>query len=215
MTYLQLVNGVLKRLRENQVSTVEENEYSTLIGSLINDAKSEVELAHGWSALRSTVTFSTADGTSEYSITGAGNHPIFKAMVNDSSNWFITSRDASFFNRAYYMGTITEGPPRNFTLAGVDASGDVKVKLYPQPDAVYNIRADLVAVQAELTDDADAILIPSNPVIQLAYAMALRERGESGGQSGQEQIIYADRVLSDHIAIDANYFPTETAFVVV
>lgn len=215
MTYLQLVNGVLKRLRENQVSTVDENEYSILIGSLINDAKSEVELAHKWSALRSTITFSTVDGTSEYSVTGAGNHPIFCAIVNDTSNWYITNRDASFFNRAYYMGTVTEGSPSNFTLAGVDSSGDVKIKLYPQPDAAYNIRADVVSAQAELSDDADVILIPSNPVIQLAYAMALRERGESGGQNGQEQIIYADRVLSDHIAIDANYFPTETAFVVV
>jgi len=28
-------------------------------------------------------------------------------------------------------------------------------------------------------------------------------------------MIYADRILSDYIAIDANYFPTETAFVVV
>ena len=45
MTYLTLVNNVLKRLRERTVSTVEETSYSTLIAMLVNDAKQEVEQA--------------------------------------------------------------------------------------------------------------------------------------------------------------------------
>ncbi len=80
---------------------------------------------------------------------------------------------------------------------------------------IFVLRIDGVYAQNDLGSDADVLLIPYNPVVQLAYAMALRERGESGGQSAQEQMIYADRVLSDHIAIDANYFPTETAYVAV
>ena len=39
MTYLQLVNSVLRRLREDQVSTVEQNSYSILVGELVNEAK--------------------------------------------------------------------------------------------------------------------------------------------------------------------------------
>lgn len=214
MTYLQIVNAVLKRLRENQVDTVDFDEYSSLVGALVNDAKSQIEGSHSWSALRSTKLISTVSGTSEYSVTGSGNRPIIKAFVNDTSNWLITSRDNDFFNRAYYTGQVTEGSPSNFMVIGIDGSGDIKVKLYPQPDAVYALRVDGVYQQAELSADADEMLIPSNPVVQLSYAMALRERGESGGQSAQEQMIYADRVLSDYIAIDANYFPTETAFVV-
>ena len=215
MTYLQLINGVLKRLRENQVDTADANEYSTLIGALVNDAKSQIESSHAWSALRTTITFSTVDGTSEYSLTNSGTHPIIQAIVNDTGNNFITFRDSNFFNRAYHMGQLLEGSPIYFTMAGLDGNGDVKIKLYPQPDAVYNIRVDAVVHQADLEADATEMLLPYNPVLQLAYAMALRERGESGGQSGQEQMIHADRVLSDYIAIDANYFPTETAFVVV
>ena len=215
MTYLQLLNGVLKRLRENQVDTADANEYSTLIGALVNDAKSQIESSHSWSALRTTLTFSTVAGTSLYSLTGSGTHPIIQAVVNDSGNNFITSRDANFFNRAYYMGQVLSGSPIYFTMSGLDSSGDLRIKLYPQPDAAYNIRVDAVVHQADLAADATEMLLPYNPVLQLAYAMALRERGESGGQSGQEQMIHADRVLSDYIAIDANYFPTETAFVVV
>ena len=37
MTYLQLVNSVLRRLREEEVSTVSQNSYSKLIGEFVND----------------------------------------------------------------------------------------------------------------------------------------------------------------------------------
>jgi hypothetical protein len=215
MTYLQIVNSVLKRLRENSVDTVEFTEYSTLLGAFVNDAKAQIENSHSWSALRSTKTLNTVAGTSEYSVTGSGNHPIINAIVNDTSNSNITFRDMNFFNQSYYRGQVLSGSPSYFTNIGIDGSGDIKIKLYPQPDAVYALRIDGVYPQADLSADADVLLIPHNPVIQLVYAMALRERGESGGQSAQEQMIYADRVLSDYIAIDANYFPTETAFVVV
>lgn len=215
MTYLQIVNSVLKRLREDAVDTVEFNDYSSLIGAFVNDAKSQIEKSHSWSALRSTKLINTTSGISEYSVTGSGSHPIIKAIVNHTSNSDITFRDMDFFNRVYYRGQILTGSPSYFTRIGVDGSGDIKIKLYPQPDAVYALRVDGVYAQNDLSADADVLLIPYNPVVQLAYAMALRERGESGGQSAQEQMIYADRILSDYIAIDANYFPTETAYVVV
>jgi predicted N-acetyltransferase YhbS len=56
MTYLELVNKVLRRLRESEVSTVQgvgnANQYARLIGDFINEAKSQVEVAWDWSALR-------------------------------------------------------------------------------------------------------------------------------------------------------------------
>ena len=42
-TYLDLVNDVLVRLREAQVTSVSQNGYSSLIGALVNDAKRETE----------------------------------------------------------------------------------------------------------------------------------------------------------------------------
>jgi hypothetical protein len=49
MTYLELVNAVLRRLRLEQVNSVAETDYSLLIGDFINDAKADVEVA--WTGL--------------------------------------------------------------------------------------------------------------------------------------------------------------------
>src|SRR5574343_1061147 len=71
-TYLQLVNDALIRLRENQVSTVTETAYSTLIAKYINDAKRQVEDAWNWDALSTTITLPTVVGTTTYTLTGSG-----------------------------------------------------------------------------------------------------------------------------------------------
>jgi hypothetical protein len=63
MTYLQLVNSVLRRLREDEVSSVSQNSYSKLIGEFVNDAKRSVEDAYDWTALRTTLTVTTDDTT--------------------------------------------------------------------------------------------------------------------------------------------------------
>jgi len=52
-------------------------------------------------------------------------------------------------------------------------------------------------------------------VLQLALAMALRERGETGGQSAAEQFAIADATLSDAVAFDANKYAEDTTFVAV
>ena len=44
--------------------------------------------------------------------------------------------------------------------------------------------------------------------------MALRERGETGGQSAAEQFAVASTALSDAISFDANRYPSELTFVV-
>ena len=55
-TYLSLVNDVLVRLREPQVTTVSQNTYSALIGKFINDTKRQVADAYDWDAFNQAVT---------------------------------------------------------------------------------------------------------------------------------------------------------------
>mgnify|MGYP003675312696 FL=1 len=50
MTYLEIVNSVLVRLREEEVTSLDENDYSKLISRLVNVTKNEVENAWNWSA---------------------------------------------------------------------------------------------------------------------------------------------------------------------
>ena len=56
MTYLELVNNVLRRLRETEVTTVQSTSYSKLIGDIVNDAKRLVEDSWDWKVLN-TATF--------------------------------------------------------------------------------------------------------------------------------------------------------------
>ena len=86
MTYLQLVNSVLRRLRENEVSSVSENSYSLLIGELVNDAKKTVENAWDWSALRTDITFNTSASDFTYSLTGAKDNSKVLDALNDTAN---------------------------------------------------------------------------------------------------------------------------------
>ena len=215
MTYLEAINSVLRRLREDQAGTVLESDYSALIGDFVNDAKRIVENSWNWAALRETTVISTVSGTSEYSITGSGQEAVIKAVVNDTANRFMQLQTASYFNNVYYNQDVTSGTPVAYTVTGVDSNDDLKVKVYPQPDGVYSLRFDLTSPQGLLTADSTKIKVPYNPVVQMAYAMALRERGETGGQSAAEQFAVASTALSDAIAIDANRFPDETTFMVV
>ena len=72
MTYLELVNDVLVRLREPIVTTYSETTYSSLIAKFINDAKRQIEDAYAWNVLGTTITLSTVSGTYSYSLTGSG-----------------------------------------------------------------------------------------------------------------------------------------------
>ena len=215
MTYLEAINSVLRRLREDEVSNALESSYSALIGDFVNDAKRTVENSWNWSALRETTVIPTVPGTAEYSITGSGQEAVIKSVVNDTSNRFMGLQTSSYFNNVYYNQDVISGSPVAYIVSGVDSNDDLKVKVYPQPDGIYSLRFDLAKPQGLVTADATKIKVPYNPVVQMAFAMALRERGETGGQSAAEQFAVASTALSDAIAIDANRFPDETTFMVV
>ena len=51
MTYLNLVNNVLRRLREEEVTSVSSSTYGKMVGDFVNDAKRIVEDSWDWSAL--------------------------------------------------------------------------------------------------------------------------------------------------------------------
>jgi len=209
MTYLSIVNNVLKRLRERTVSTVEENTYSTLISMFVNDAKQEVEQAWDWSALRTTLTATTTAGAFAYELTGAGDNMKMLDVVNDTSNVFMTYKTASDFNNYYLNSNPTQGSPRYYSFNGIDNNGDTIVEIFPPPDGTYLIRFNLINRQDDLATDTDVLLCPSKPVEMLAYAKAVEERGEDGGVGGVSAYRTAERALSDAIALDAAKHPEE------
>jgi hypothetical protein len=86
MTYLELINDVLIRLREPVVTSNNQTTYSTLIGKFVNDAKRQVEDAFAWNVLGQTITVTTASSTPAYSLTGAGQKFQVMDVINTTSN---------------------------------------------------------------------------------------------------------------------------------
>ncbi len=67
-TQLSVVNRVLRRLRESQVTSVAQTEYATLIAEFINEAMMIIQEAHDWSALEHEVTFDIVAGQHTYDL---------------------------------------------------------------------------------------------------------------------------------------------------
>jgi|DEB0MinimDraft_10_1074344.scaffolds.fasta_scaffold159548_1 hypothetical protein len=210
MTYLNLVNNVLKRLREAEVTTVTQNTYSAMIGEFVNDAKEFVEDAWDWSALRTTIVVSTTADDYSYSLTGSGIKDKLLDAVNDTSNLRMIQDSKARFNERQYISTSATGAPLYFTFTGVDGNDDRTIDVYPTPNGVYSLRFDMTVREAKLSEDVTDSVLPPSPIIHLATAMAVRERGETGGTSTQEYFAIANTSLSDAIALDAGHFPHET-----
>jgi hypothetical protein len=215
MTYLELVNDVLIRLREATVSTVSETSYSTLIGKFVNDAKRQIEDAYAWNVLGTTITLSTTSGTYSYALTGAGQKFQVIDVINVTSNVGMKNIDFASMNRKQNFSTPVSGIPSEFAFDGIDGSYNTKVTLYPRPDGVYSIPFSLAVPQATLSSDSTVVLVPDVLVVQNAYSRALVERGEDGGLSSSEAYLLYKSMLSDYIALEGTRYPENQEFVAV
>lgn len=211
MTYLNIMNNVLRRLREEEVTSVNETTYSKMIGDFINDAKSIVEQAADWSGLRTTLVITTAASDNQYTLIDSANLVKVMSVINDTQNCFMEYQTKDWFNDKLYISDPVEGAPKYYTFDGL-FTGDTQVLVNPTPDGVYSLRFNVVKRQGELTSNTDSLLIPAQPVIHYAVALAARERGETGGTSTAEYFAIADKYLSDAIAIDAAKHPEEMIF---
>ena len=219
MTYLDLVNKVLLRLREPEVTTVQgsgtSNRYARLIGEFVNEAKSQVEAAWDWSALRSTLTATTSSGVFNYEIQGSRNNFKVLDVLNDTSEFVMQYKDAAWFNQQFLLTTPETGAPYYYNFNGVSADGDTQVDIYPIPDGVYTLRFNITLRNLVLSDDADEVVIPTRPIILFATAMAIEERGEDGGQQSMNAYASARSALADEIALDAARHPEDVIWYTV
>ena len=213
MTYLQLINNVLIRLRETQVASNNETAYSSLIGLFVNDAKRQIEDSFGWNVLGQTVTITTAGSTYIYSMTGAGQKFQVMDALNTTSNVGLQNISFVEMNRFQNLVPTVTGVPEYYAFDGVDASGDTKVVIYPRPDGVYNLPFSLTVPQAPLAADGTVVLVPDYLVVQNAYARALVERGEDGGLNSSEAYQLYRGMLADQIALESTRYPENQEFV--
>lgn len=212
MTYKELVNHVLRRMREDEVGSVSATTYSQMVGDYVNDAVQIVQDAWDWADLRETKTVTTSDGTDTYAITGASTNAKIFHIIDDTSNTVLRQVDKGWMDRNKLIASASDGQPTHYIFTTTDASGDIQIQLFPTPDDAYSLKVNGVFRTDELTGNDDTVPVPWQPVMHYTIALLARERGETGGQSAQEYFAIADKVLSDHIARESAYYPEETIY---
>ena len=210
MTYREVINEVLIRLREtpiasdwsgsiNDSSTV--SDYNKVIGALVNDAKRSIESYHDWQILRETVNITTVADTKNYSLSSGQEFKIVDVINNATGNELLQVSRA-YLNRERYP-TASTGEPHYYGFNGADSSNNLKIDLSPTPNKAEIISFDMVKYQDVLTEASTVIKIPTKPVILGAFARALAERGEDGGTQSSIAAQEAGVAVSQAVMLDA------------
>lgn len=208
-TYLDLTNRVLRKLREAEVVSITDTPYSVLVGDFVNEARDIVQRAWSWTCLRSVLTVSTTSGNYQYSLTGAGSDFQIHDVINDTQNTRMRQWPPTEFNSRFLLGSPATGAPTDYCYRGLDANGDMQIDVYPIPDDPYTLKFDMTIRAGDLLTPPDTTPLPLYPIVSLAYALAARERGETGGTAAQELFQFASIALGDAISLDAQHYPQE------
>ena len=217
MTYRELINEVLIRLREETISSdwsgaindsTTVSDYHKVIGALVNDAKRSIESYHDWMTLRETADIATVDGTKNYSLSSGQEFKVIDVVNNATGNQLVQVSKA-YLNRTRYP-TDPTGEPHYYGFNGADSSNNLKVDLSPIPTEVQTISFDIVKYQDVLTSAATVLKIPSKPVILGAFARAVSERGEDGGTQSSLAAQEAGASISQAVIMDSGNAQYET-----
>ena len=215
MNYLQLVNSVLRRLRESEVTTVQgsgnNNSYARLIGDYINEAKQTVENAWQWMSLKQTINVNTVAGITEYTLFNAGHRFQLQYAYNDTSDNKLYEEPIEWWIEQNSLSSPPTGSVEVFSFSGLDTGSDnVKIQVSPVPSGVEALKFYGTVRTGNLIADTDTMLVPDRPVILLATAMAQEERGEDSGQQSVNSYRLAQSALADEISLDAARQPEKT-----
>jgi len=210
MTYRELINQVLIRLREDTISSdwsgaindsTTVSAYQKTIGALINDSKRNVEGYHDWLNLRETVDITTVAGTKNYNLSSGQEIKILD-VINNNTGIHLNQVSRNYINTVKYP-TDDTGEPLYYAFNGSDSSNNLKIDLSPVPTEAHTLSFDIVKPQSELTLAATVLKIPSKPVILGAWARAISERGEDGGTQSSLMAQEANDAIKQAIMLDS------------
>lgn len=216
LTYLQIVNRVLERMRESTVANYNTTDYSTLLANLVNQVKSEIEEAWQWHALRDTFSITPTNNVSHYALTDSGA----RAKIIDGWNTTQGIRLVKGTNRdfnAKFFGTgsaaVQTGSPTMYLPAGLDANLDIAVDVWPIPvtGKLDTLKFNVYVPQDDLAANATVARVPQNVLLEEVIARALNERGDDEAPKPMpgETFIMKD-LLASAISADAGDDQSET-----
>lgn len=202
MTYKELVNKVLQRLREDTVNTVDETPYSLLIGDFVNETIREIEDAWDWNSLRVSIKIPTISGTYRYTLTGSNQRSKILRVFNDTKNCEVWHMNPGTMTKKYMIEDVNTTTPTYYSQNGLSPEGTPVVDFYPIPDGADTLYVSIKIPRDIITTDTTEIDLPPHMIILGAYSKAIQERGEDMGTN----LIMAENkfqaALSDAIAID-------------
>ena len=186
MTYKELINEVLIRLREDTIgegwdsaTNLQEetsvSDYQKMIGALVNDAKRNVESYHDWLNLRTTTDITTVASTKEYNL-NSGQEIKVVAVTNQSTGNNLVQVSRQYMNSLKYPTEAT-GEPQYYAFNGTDASNNLKIEVSPVPTEAQTITFDIVTPQATFTLPNTVLSVPEQPVVLGTWMRAIAERG--------------------------------------
>lgn len=213
-THLQIVNRVLRRLREDEVTAITDTDYSVLIGQFVVDTHYDVMEAWPWHYGIQTVDFTTIAGTTGYNVAaklsaggsvqesshsvnersvllvrtdGLPQSHISASSTTDKMQMILLS-DEQRHDVANRMGTSTADYPTHIS-ARKDSTNTWGIQLWPTPSVTGRFIRQIwyipeTELQVDGTTDATEIRTPNQPIYLGALWLALNERGEEIGEPG-------------------------------
>lgn len=207
MKHLDILNNVLRRLREDPALTTTDNDYVSMVSDFVNDAMDMTQSVHNWHSLFTVIPIATVADTQTYTLTGLGQMGQVYFAYNDDTNGEMLASTLEQIIRNTNMGGGTGGSPSIYAYDSVDSTGDPIVTVWPIPTEAQSIKFHVKRHQGPITDGTVEVLMPEQPVIQLALAMAKEERGEDGSNGPSNAMAKAKAVLSDYVALDRERHP--------
>jgi len=227
MTYREIINSVLRRLREDTIASDWSGDindstltpYQKLIGELVNDSKKNVESYHDWNALRETFNIRTKSGNMQYTLgdalRGAGVSFVVLDVINQNTGTVLEQRPNDWINEQVFpLAQASSGEPTYYAFNGISQAGtdrepDFNIDFYPVPTSEQIISVNIVGAQKDLKEASQVLRVPSQPVVLGAWARAIAERGEDGGTQYSAVAGEARDVLLQAVQIDASNFEYE------
>jgi hypothetical protein len=211
LTFLQIVNRVLERMRETAVGSYDSTDYSTMIAGMVNSVKSEIESSWQWHAMRDTYTVTCSDGVAQYALTDAGMAAKVIDAWNTTHGLQLCKGTVAGFNQKFFgvgSNSVQTGSPTQYLQAGLDASHDPVVDVWPVPATGYldTLKFNVYTPQDDLAANGTVPLVPQNVLIEETIARALNERGdEMAPKPAPGETFIMQDLLDTAIAMDGGY----------
>lgn len=218
MTYLEIVNSVLRRLREATVGSVAETTYSALIGELVKEAKREVENSWNWSIL-SWRNVLTAEPFSNTVTLGSQEFTTYDSQrIKVSRLWHANGEhdmhqvDLETMSRYEEAQPLKRGLAVFWRMQGLSNEQDTNyIRIWPIYSSDQTIYVYGTWPQRDFPSDNTESKLSPYPIILGAYALAIAERGDDRGDSLTKAQLAYEQSLADAVAADAsNRSPVET-----